>query len=91
VDATISGDSKDAWKQGRAQIVGVDDRVYVLFDWNDGARRGLIDAKRDGPRQLRGRYVNLSDPSIARPWAGLIVDDRRIDGHWTSGRLDFRR
>jgi len=91
VDATISGDSKEAWKQGRARIVEAGDRVYVLFDWNNGARRALIDARRDGPRKLRGRYINLGDPSITRPWAGLIVDDRRIDGHWTNGRLDFRR
>jgi hypothetical protein len=54
------------------------------------ARRGLIDARRDGAR-LVGKYINLTDPKIMRPWIGLIVSDLRIDGRWTGGRLDFRR
>jgi hypothetical protein len=91
VDGTITGDTAVHWKQGKAQLKLVGDRVYVLFDWNDGARRALIDARRSGHNQLLGRYLNLSDPTIARPWVGLIVDRRRIDGRWTNGRLDFRR
>lgn len=90
-DPTIPGDSPQAWKQGGAEVKAAGDRVYVLFDWHDGARRGLLDARRDGPDRLKGRYINLSDPSITRPWAGRIIDHRRIDGRWTSGRLDFRR
>lgn len=90
-DPTIAGDSCEAWKDGRAEVKMEGDRVYILFDWNDGARRGLLDARHDGPNRLKGRYINLSDPSITRPWAGRIIDKRRIDGRWTSGRLDFRR
>jgi hypothetical protein len=51
----------------------------------------LIEAKRDGRDRLVGKYINLTDPKIVRPWIGLIVNDRRIDGRWTGGRLDFRR
>ena len=39
----------------------------------------------------RGKYINLTDPKVTRPWIGLIVSNRRIDGRWTGGRLDFRR
>jgi hypothetical protein len=38
-----------------------------------------------------GRYINLGNPAITQPWVGLIVDNRRIDGRWPNGRLDFRR
>lgn len=89
-DPTIPGDAPEKWKQGRAKVKAVGDRLYLLFDWNNGARRGLIDAHREGTR-LVGKYINLSNPSITRPWIGLIVSDRRIDGRWTLGRLDFRR
>ncbi len=88
---TIAGDTEETWKQGEAELRVIDDRVYVLFGWNNGARRALIDARRDGPDSLIGRYMNLSDPSITRPWVGLIVDNRRIDGRWPNGRLDFQR
>jgi hypothetical protein len=90
-DPAIAGDTKEAWKQGNAELQVVGDRVYLLFDWGNGSRQALIDARRDGPERLIGRYVNLSDPAITRPWVGLIVDNRRIDGCWTSGRLDFQR
>jgi hypothetical protein len=62
-----------------------------LFDWDSGARKGLIDARREGPQRLVGKYINLGNPAITRPWIGQIVNDRRIDGRWTEGRLDFRR
>ena len=71
-----------------AKVVG--DRLYLLFDWDNGARRGLIDAHREGTR-LVGKYINLTDPKITRPWIGLIVSNQRIDGRWSGGRLDFRR
>ena len=90
-DPTIPGDANDKWKQGGAQVRTVDDRVYVLFDWNDGARKGLIDARRDGTTGLIGKYINLTNPKIIRPWVGLIVSNQRIDGRWSGGRLDFRR
>jgi hypothetical protein len=90
-DPTIPDDAADKWKQGRAEARITGERVYLLFGWNDGTSKGLIDAKREGPRRLVGKYINLSNPAITRPWIGLIVSNRRIDGRWTQGRLDFRR
>jgi hypothetical protein len=69
----------------------IGERVYFLFDWDNGARRGLLEARRSGRDRLMGRYINLSALEITRPWTGLIVDHGRIDGRWTNGRLDFRR
>jgi hypothetical protein len=90
-DPSIAGDAKETWKQGKAEVQVVGERVYMLFDWDNGNRQALIDARRAGPDKLVGRYINLSDPTITRPWVGLIVDNRRIDGRWTNGRLDFQR
>lgn len=90
-DPTIAGDAAHKWKQGRAEVKIADGRVYLYFEWDGGARQGMIDARRDGSRRLVGKYINLSNPAIKRPWIGLIVDDQRIDGRWTQGRLDFRR
>ena len=89
-DPTIAGDTADKWKQGKGEARTVGDRVYLYFEWDAGARQGLIDAKREGPR-LVGKYINLTSPAITRPWIGLIVDVRRIDGRFPEGRLDFRR
>ena len=89
-DPTIPGDAADQWKQGLAEARLSGTRVYLLFAWDHGARRGLIDAHREGVR-LTGKYINLTDPKITRPWIGLIVSHQRIDGRWTGGRLDFRR
>ena len=90
-DPTIPGDAPDKWKQGRADIRVADDRVYLRFDWDGGRRHGLIDAAREGANRLVGKYINLTDPRITRPWIGLIVDEARIDGCFPEGRLDFRR
>jgi hypothetical protein len=90
-DPTIEGDAADKWKQGRAEARIAGGRVYLYFEWNSGAGKGLIDARREGSQRLVGKYINLSNPAITRPWIGRIVDDRRIDGRWTQGRLDFRR
>ena len=90
-DPTIAGDTAKKWKQGRGEARIVEDRVYLYFDWDSGARKGLIDARREGPQRLVGKYINLTSPAITRPWIGLIVDDRRIDGRFPEGRLDFRR
>jgi hypothetical protein len=89
-DPTIAGDAANKWKQGQAEVKAVGDRLYLLFDWDNGARRGLIDAHREGTR-LVGKYINLTDPKVTRPWIGLLVGNHRIDGRWTGGRLDFRR
>jgi hypothetical protein len=90
-DPTIPGDAENKWKLGQAEVRASQDRVYVLFDWNDGARKGLIDARREGTTRLVGKYINLTDPKITRPWVGLVVCNERIDGRWPGGRLDFRR
>jgi hypothetical protein len=90
-DPTIEGDSKNAWKVGRGEARVVGDRVYLLFDWNHGARRALLEARREGSQGLVGRYVNLSDPTIVVPWVGRIVSNERVDGRFPRGRLDFRR
>ena len=90
-DPTIPGDAPDKWKQGRGEARIVGDRVYLLFDWDSGKRRGLIDARREGPRRLVGKYINLNNPEIMVPWVGLMVSDQRIDGYFTLGRVDFRR
>jgi hypothetical protein len=76
----MPGDAANKWKQGQSEVRTVDDRVCLLFDWDNGARRGLIDAKREGTTRLVGKYINLTDPKIMRPWVGLIVSNRRIDG-----------
>jgi hypothetical protein len=90
-DPTIPDDAPDKWKQGQAELKLQDDRAYLLFDWDGGKRKGLIDTRRDGATRLVGRYINLTDPDIVRPWIGRIVSERRIDGRWSGGRLDFRR
>jgi hypothetical protein len=90
-DPTIPGDAGNKWKQGQAEVRTAGNRVYLLFDWDNGARRGLIDAQREGTTRLVGKYINLTDPKVTRPWIGLIVNNQRIDGRWTGGRLDFRR
>jgi hypothetical protein len=89
-DPTIAGDTPEKWKQGRADIRVVGGRIYLRFDWDQGRRHGLIDAARDGVR-LVGKYINLTNPAIMRPWVGLVVDAARIDGCFPNGRLDFRR
>jgi hypothetical protein len=90
-DPTIPGDAPDKWKQGQGEARIVGDRVYLLFDWDSGKRRGLIDARREGSRRLVGKYINLNNPEITVPWVGLMGSDQRIDGYFTQGRVDFRR
>jgi hypothetical protein len=90
-DPTMAGDAPDKWKQGRAEARIAGERIYLLFDWDQGARKGLIDARREGPQRVVGKYINLSNPAVTRPWIGRIVSNQRIDGRWPQGRLDFRR
>ena len=80
-----------AWRQGAGELRTDGDRIYILFDWDGGAGHGLLEARRGGGDRLLGRYMNLDEPAINRPWAGVIVDERRIDGRYSAGRLDFRR
>lgn len=91
VDPTIPGDAREKWKQGSGEVRLLRGRVYLLFSWDNGARRGLIDAKTEESDKLVGKYINLTAPEVTRPWVGLIVNNQRIDGYWTNGRLDFRR
>ncbi len=84
------GAASSQWKTGRAEIALRGGRFYALFDWDGGLARGLIDARRHGDR-LIGRYVNLVNREILRPWTARIVGNDRIDGRWPEGRLDFRR
>jgi hypothetical protein len=90
-DPTIPGDTPEQWKQGRAELRIVGDRVYLRFDWDHGRRHGLIEARRDDAQRFVGKYINLTNPAITRPWVGLVVDAMRIDGCFPNGRLDFRR
>jgi len=77
------------WITGRATLKVVGDRVYILY--KDQTDTCLIDARRDGKRQLIGRYVNLGNPALSTPWVGVVVDHERIDGAWAKGRWDLRR
>lgn len=79
------------WQQGRGKLRADEERVYVLFDWADGTKQGLIEARFDGLDRLIGRYLSLSNPEIIRPWVGLVVNAARIDGEHSAGRIDFRR
>src|SRR5262245_28139228 len=90
-DPTIPGDTSDKWKQGCAEVRTAGNAIYLRFDWDGGRRHGLIEARRNGANRLVGKYINLTDPKITRPWLGLIVDGTRIDGCFPNGRLDFRR
>ena len=69
----------------------IGERAYILFDWNNGARKGLIEARREPGNRLVGKYINLGNTEITCPWVGLIVNNDRIDGQFIHGRLDFRR
>jgi len=90
-DPTIAGDTPEKWKRGRAEVRVVDERFYLRFDWGGGRRHGLIDGRRECGNCLIGKYINLTNPAIMRPWIGLVVDTTRIDGCFPYGRLDFRR
>ncbi len=90
-DPTIPGDSPAKWKRGRGELRMISDRAYILFNWDNGARKGLIEARREPGNRLVGKYINLGNTEIMRPWVGLIVNNGRIDGQFSHGRLDFRR
>lgn len=79
------------WQDGRGRLEVKGDRVFILFHWDRATKQGLIEARGYGQDRLIGRYLNLSDPEITRPWVGLVVDPSRIDGEHSGGRIDFRR
>lgn len=71
-DPTIPGDTPDHWKQGRAELRVTGERVYLRFDWDNGRRHGLIDARRDGAHRLVGKYINLTNPAIMRDRKSVV-------------------
>jgi hypothetical protein len=77
----------NSWQQGVATIHLQGDRVYILYK---DAGTYLMEGVRRGDR-IVGRYVNVYQPGDTSPWVGVIVNDYRIDGHWSLGRWDFRR
>lgn len=77
------------WSTGSAIVKTVDDRVFIMY--HDGGARYLIEARRNGPQRLVGRYVNLSNESDTAPWVGRAITSDRIDGVWPGGRWDLRR
>lgn len=80
------------WHTGQGELrTQQGNRIYILFDWDDGSSQGIIEARQERSNRLVGRYLNLNDPSITRPWVGVVVDDQRIDGQHSGGRIDFRR
>src|SRR3954453_18222057 len=52
--------------KGKAEVKAAGDRLYLQFNWDNGKRRGLIDAHREGT-MLVGKYINLTDPKVTRP------------------------
>jgi len=60
-DPTIPGDTAGAWKQGLAEARLSGTRVFLLFTWDHGARRGLI----------------VSHQRIDGRWTGGRLDFRR--------------
>jgi hypothetical protein len=82
------GSAGQDWIGGTATVKVVGDRVFILY--KDKSGTFLIEAKRDG-KKLAGRYITVPPSSDTSPWAGVIIDDERIDGIWTEGRWDLRR
>ena len=92
-DPTIPGDAASKWKPGQAEVKAAGDRLYLLFNWDNGARRGLIDAHREGMR-LVGKYINLTDPESHAPLDQLDREqskDRWVLDRRTSGFPSIRR
>ncbi|MGH6814989.1 MAG: hypothetical protein ACREC6_04735, partial [Hyphomicrobiaceae bacterium] len=93
LDGTWSG----RWSQGTgtARIRESGERLYVLYTDLTGSLAGrswLLEAVREGPNRLVGRWVQVGTPHDTGPYVGLIVNDERIDGTWSGGtRWDFRR
>jgi hypothetical protein len=91
-DPTIPGDAANKWKQGNAEVKAAGDHLYLLFDWDDGARRGLIDAHREGTR-LVGKYQSDRSKGHA-PLDRLDREqskDRRAVDRRSSGFPSIRR
>ena len=98
---SLDGEWSGRWEEngtGTAKVKVIKDRVYVLYTDNEGRLKGktwLLEAVKEGKDRLVGRWVQVGNPNDTGPYAGLIVDDKRIDGNhaWQGGssRWDFRR
>ncbi len=84
-DPTIPGDAPDRWKHGKAELKTAGDRVYLLFDWNDGARWGLIHARRLERRPAR-RQIRQPDRSEHRAPLDGPDRERQQDRRTLAGR-----
>jgi hypothetical protein len=83
--------SQEKWKEGTALVKTVDD--WVFMEYEDDTNAYIIRARLVKDGRLVGRYMNCNSYDDHTAWVGIIVDNRRIDGHWQSwdGRWDFRR
>ncbi len=91
ITGSLDGDWSGRWSggSGKTQIKVTKDRVFILYEDNGG--KWLIECEKDG-KKLMGRWVNVANGCDSGPFAGLIVDDERIDGQWGENeRWDFRR
>jgi hypothetical protein len=77
--------------QSTAEIKTVKDRVYILY--TEPTATWLIEAVRVDKKRLEGRWRNVKADDDKGLFAGLIVNNERIDGAWGDGtsRWDFRR
>lgn len=78
------------WIEGIAQIHLQNEWVHINYE--DKGNIYIIRAFFDQTAGiLIGRYQNLNVLTDTTPWVGIIVNNRRIDGFWKSGRWDFQR
>jgi hypothetical protein len=80
---------KKDWVEGTANITASAEWIFIYCE--DVTNQYVIKAKMVGQNRVLGRYMNINIRSDSTPWAGKIVNNRRIDGSWKSGRWDFRR
>ena len=74
-DPTIADYTATNVNRAKAKPERVGDRVYLYLDWDFGARKGLIDAKRVGPQRLVGKIHQPHQPLLSPVrWIGLFVD-----------------
>lgn len=83
------------WRNAQTtEVKTVAGKVFVLVQ--AGQTSYLMVLLRDG-NQLRGRYIGVGNPNEPGLFAGVVVDNQRIDGVWTGadevggGRWDLRR
>ncbi len=83
-------DAPTRWASGTAQVKSVGNRVYILYQQDDGVIH-VVETVRVGSDRLVGRYINPGARHDTTPWVGRIIDQERIDGEWGEGRWDLRR